>query len=48
VKADNVGVRMDFILEIVNMCVWTVECEREREREREGFKSLDLACVTIS
>ena len=42
-KADNVGVRMDFILEIVNMCVcvWTVE------RDREGFKSLDLACFAI-
>ena len=46
-KADNVGVRMDFILEIVNMCVWTVVCG-VRQREREGFKSLDLACVTIS
>ena len=29
-KADNVGVRMDFILEIVNMCV----CGQWRETER--------------
>ena len=31
-KADNVGVRMDFILEIVNMCVCV--CGQWRETER--------------
>ena len=33
-KADNVGVRMDFILEIVNMCVCVCVCGQWRETER--------------
>ena len=31
-KADNVGVRMDFILEIVNMCVCVCVDSGERQR----------------
>ena len=33
-KADNVGVRMDFILEIVNMCVCVCVCVDSGERQR--------------